>query len=359
MPAGRPGFFGLFSVGEMAQGSRGPRLSGLDAPAGLDGVQLHRPLRWLTTGHAQTIGPHLFRRAPRVPRRREVWTLPGGEVLDVVTLPDRPRRPGVILLHGLEAKADSGHMLGLLDAVQGAGWNGASIEFPSCGPSSERQTRLYHAGMTDVLHPVVARAKARWQTDTLAAIGVSLGGNVMLKFLGELGAGAPLAAAVAISVPYDLEVCARRLDAHGFFPWLYRERFLRTLRRKARRLTAGPEARLTARAVRGIRTFAAFDELVTAPLFGFASARDYWQQSSSLGFLPAIRRPTLLISARDDPFVDEACLPFDAAARNPHLTLWLSEWGGHVGFVTGSLRRPTYLAERLATDFLRSAGGLG
>ena len=312
------------------------------------------------TGHAQTILPHLFRRAPRVRRRREVWKSAENEILDVVTLlPDQPGRPGVILLHGLEASADSGHMLGLLDAVRAAGWNGVAVEFPSCGPSSARQARLYHAGMTEVLHPVVARAKERWQTDVLAAIGVSLGGNVVLKFLGELGAGAPLTAAVAISVPYDLEVCAHRLDSPGFFPWLYRERFLRALRRKARRLTAGPIARLRARSLRRIHTVAAFDELVTAPLFGFASARDYWRQSSSLGFFPAIRRPTLLVSARDDPFVDEACLPFEAAAGNPNLTLWLSEWGGHVGFVTGTVRHPIYLAERLAIDFLRTTGGLG
>jgi predicted alpha/beta-fold hydrolase len=338
-----------------------------------------RPARFIGAGDAQTMWPHFCRRVPSVDGRCEVWAIPPEgngpaaraahgpgtrpvarddlalDVLDVLVLPTRPGQPGVVLLHGLEARAESKYMRGLLAAIQAAGWNGVAVSFPSCGPSAERQRSLYHAGKTDDLAAILDRARSHWQTDVVGAIGVSLGGNVLLKYLGETGQGARLAAAVTISVPYDLGACAARLDAPGAMRWLYRERFLRSLRRKARRVAAHPAsplARLTEGEIARIRRFADFDERVTAPLFGFGDARTYWRQCSSLGFLPAIARPTLLVSARDDPFVDPECLPVGAVAANPALQLWLSERGGHVGFVSGSVLRPEFVAERLAVQFL-------
>jgi predicted alpha/beta-fold hydrolase len=356
-----------------------------------------RPARFLGAGDAQTMWPHFFRRVPSVHGTREVWAVPprgaapaprdppaspaspaarpvehddvdleGLDGLDVLVLPTRPGQPGVVVLHGLEARAESTYMRGLLAAIQAAGWNGVAVSFPSCGPSAERQRGLYHAGKTDDLAAILDRARSHWHTDVLGAIGVSLGGNVLLKYLGETGQAARLAAGVTISVPYDLAVCAARLDAPGALRWLYRERFLRSLRRKARRVAARPASPLgglTHGDIARIRTFADFDERVTAPLFGFADARAYWRQCSSLAFLPDIARPTLLVSARDDPFVDPDCLPMAAVAANPALQLWLSEQGGHVGFVSGSVLRPEFVAERLAIQFLAAhlggAGGAG
>jgi hypothetical protein len=255
-------------------------------------------------------------------------------------------------------------MRGLVHAARAAGWNALGVSFPSCGPSGDRQRSLYHAGKTDDVKGVLARARARWGTDEIAGVGVSLGGNMLLKYLGETASASELAAAVVISVPFELGICATRLDGPGFFPWLYRERFLRSLRRKALRLSgsdtnstdaagsAGLRG-LTDRSIRGIRTIKDFDERVTAPLFGFDGAADYWRRNSSRAFLPGIARPTLIISAKDDPFVGADCLPTDAVADNPHLRLWLSERGGHVGFVSGSLLRPRFVVDDLTIQFLR------
>lgn len=335
-----------------------------------------RPARFLGTGNAQTIWPHFFRRVPPlVGATHEVWPDARGQDrsqdgledgLDVVATPTRPGRPGVVLWHGLEARADSTYMRGLAHAVRAAGWNVLAVSFPSCGPSGERQRSLYHAGKTEDVKGVLARARARWGTDEIAGVGVSLGGNMLLKYLGETGGASELAAAVAISVPFDLGICAARLDGPGFFPWLYRERFLRSLRRKARRLarrdtTGAPDVApsaglrgLTDLSIAGIRTIADFDDQVTAPLFGFDDASDYWRRNSSRAFLPSIARPTLLISAKDDPFVGTDCLPTDAVAENPHVRLWLSERGGHVGFVAGSLLRPRFVVDDLTIQFLRA-----
>jgi hypothetical protein len=285
--------------------------------------------------------------------------------LDVVATPTRPGRPGVVFWHGLEAQADSTYMRGLVHATRAAGWNALGVSFPSCGPSGDRQRSLYHAGKTDDVKGVLARARARWGTDEIAGVGVSLGGNMLLKYLGETARASELAAAVVISVPFELEICAARLDGPGFFPWLYRERFLRSLRRKAGRLARGEADRtdatpsaglrgLTDRSIAGIRTIKDFDDRVTAPLFGFDGAGDYWRRNSSRAFLPGIARPTLLISAKDDPFVGTDCLPTDAVADNPFLRLWLSERGGHVGFVSGSLLRPQFVADALTIQFLRA-----
>lgn len=324
----------------------------MSQPLELPSPKAFRPARFLGAGNAQTIWPHFFRRVPPLAEAtREVWAgARDGDLLDVVMTPTRPGRPGVVVWHGLEARADSTYVRGLVHAARAAGWNALAVSFPSCGPSAERQASLYHAGKTDDVPAVLAQARARWGTEAIAGIGVSLGGNMLLKFLGETGAAAPLAAAVAISVPFDLEVCSARLDAPGLFPWLYRERFLRSLRRKAGRvrgpgIAAGDD-------LAGIRTFADFDERVTAPLFGFDGALDYWRRNSSRAFLPAIARPTLLISAKDDPFVGSDCLPTEAVAKNPFLHLWLSDHGGHVGFVAGSLLRPIFVADALTIQFL-------
>ena len=308
----------------------------------------------IRSGNAQTIWPHVFRNVPSVPLQREVWSVAQDRVIDVTLVPDKPNAPGVVILHGMEARAESGYMRGFLGACHALGWNAAAWEFPSCGPSAARQRGLYNAGRTDDMESLREQTSTRWGHPPLAVIGISLGGNVLLKWLGEQGAASRLRAAVAISVPFDLSACAKRLDAPGFFSWIYRERFLRTLRRKALREGERGAVPYTAEAVKGIRTFAEFDAVVTAPLFGFANAEDYWHRSSSVGFLPRIRRPTLLLSAKDDPFVGSAVVPYDAVRDNPFLTLWLSERGGHVGFVGGSVFHPRFIAESVALTFLQT-----
>lgn len=316
-----------------------------------------RPPAGLGSGHAQTVWAALMRPRARVSVSSEVWHTDDGDVLDVDLLPDQPGAPGVIVLHGLEGSSRTAYVRAALAELERRGWNGLALNFRSCGPSPPRGARLYHSGDTRDFAFVVARAAQRWGNPRLGALGYSLGGNALLKWLGELKDEAPIAAAVAVSVPFDLAACARALDAPGFWPRVYRGRFLRTLRRKALALAAA-HPQLDRRALAEASTFTAFDDRFTAPMNGFRDAADYWAQSSSAGFLPFVRRPTLIVAAEDDPFVPAEALPRDAIAANPALTAWISAQGGHVAFVTGSLLRPRYLAERLAFAHLdRHLGG--
>jgi predicted alpha/beta-fold hydrolase len=178
-----------------------------------------------------------------------------------------------------------------------------------------------------------------------------------VKWLGEEGDRLPpeVRAAAAISTPFDLAVCARALDAPGLMSFVYRTRFLWTLKRKALgKARRFPEA-LDASGIPALRTLLAFDDLVTAPLHGFRDAPDYYARSSSAGFLASVRVPLLLISAEDDPFVPAGALPTEAARRNPRIELEVLREGGHVGFVTGSPLRPRYYAEERALSFLAAS----
>jgi predicted alpha/beta-fold hydrolase len=303
--------------------------------------------------HAQTIWPALFRWSGPRQVVAERWPASDGETLDVELLPDRPGQPGVLVLHGLEGSSRAPYVRGLLAVIEARGWNGAAISFRSCGPTPLTGRRLYHSGDTADLPLVAERLRARWPGVPLFAVGFSMGGNIVLKWLGEEGERSPLDAAVAVSVPFDLGACATALDGPGLFPGIYRYRFLRTLRRKALAITARFPGALDAAAVRSCRTFARYDELVTAPLFGFAGAVDYWSRCSSAGFLARIQRPALLLSAEDDPIVPGATIPRAAIAANPLLDGRIFARGGHVGFVTGDWRR-SYAVDALALQFLEA-----
>ena len=313
------------------------------------------PPWWMANGHVQTVWPYFFRRVPRLDTTREVWPLPDGERLAVHLLEPAKGRPGVLLVHGLEGSAESPYVRGLLARVRAAGWNGAAFDLRSCGRLGDGELRsrtAYHAGQTDDLAGVVERLRDRWGGAPLAVVGFSLGGNMLLKWLGETSERSPLAAAVAVSVPFDLAASAARVDGPGFWSAAYRSWFLRSLRRKALTLARDLPDKLDRRQIRRCRTFADFDGAVTARLFGFASAQDYWARASAGSFLGSIRRPTLLVFAEDDPIVPAGCIPREAIAGNPALTLWLTRVGGHVGFVSGTPWRPVYAAEDAAIAFL-------
>lgn len=306
------------------------------------------PARGLGNPHLQTVWASVFRPRAQVPLAHEVWDTHDADVLDVELLPHREDRPGLLVLHGLEGSSRAKYVRGLLAGAHARGWNGAALNFRSCGPTPHRHPRTYHSGFTDDLELAARRLAERW--GRLAVAGFSLGGNVTLKWLGERGADAPAIAAVAVSVPFDLGRAAKAIDAPGFWGWVYRERFLRSLRRKA--LAAHKRhGVLDAGAVRATRSFAAFDGVVTAKLHGFRDADDYWTRSSSAQFIGAIRVPTLIVSAADDPIVPGDTIPHGAAA-NPAIDLRVTPRGGHVGFVGGSLTSPRYLAEEWALAFL-------
>jgi predicted alpha/beta-fold hydrolase len=243
---------------------------------------------------------------------------------------------------------------GLLGLAHAEGWRAVLLNFRSCSGEPNRLTRFYHSGDTGDLDEVVRMLVAREPGVVLGAVGVSLGGNVLLKWLGEQGDAAPPAVrvAVGISVPFDLEPCARVLD-QGFQRWVYTASFMRTFKQKVRAKVPVHGAFVDLAAVRRARTFAAYDRVVTAPLHGFADEVDYWRRASCGPYLARVRRPTLLISAIDDPFVPPQALP-DPAALPRHVRLEVTARGGHVGFVEGPPWRTTSWAERRAVGFVRA-----
>jgi predicted alpha/beta-fold hydrolase len=307
-----------------------------------------RPARGLESPHLQTAFAALMRsvRAPRLVRQR--WDTPDGDFVDIDFLPARAESPHVFILHGLEGSARASYVAELLRGVSRLGWGAAALNFRSCSGEPNRLPRFYHSGDIDDALFVANRLRERLR-GPLFAVGFSLGANVLLVLLARTGTEAPFRAAVAISTPYDLHGCARRLDSGNGAYSLYRWWFLRPLRRKALAMLRRYPNLYSARLVRTARGIEAFDDAVTAPLHGFSSAAEYYRRCSSGPMLAEVRRPTLLISSKDDPLAG-ALLP-DAALENPMLTPIFTEQGGHLGFVAGSTRRPEFWAEKQALEF--------
>lgn len=308
-----------------------------------------RPAWWLPGGHAQTLWASLCRPRPRPRLHRQRLELPDGDYLDLDWSPGDPQSPLVLLLHGLEGSARSSYARALVHHLTGAGMQCLVMHFRGCGGRANRLSRTYHSGETGDLDRVVRWLKRHWPRRRLAAVGFSLGGNVLLKWLGEQGARAPVDAAVAVCVPMDLAVCADRLERG--FSRLYRWRLVRGLRRKVLAKFCRRDGPLDLARVRRARGFREFDDRVTAPLHGFADAGDYYRRSSSRSFLPGVRRPTLILHAEDDPFMTSAVLPLPAEIPDA-VTLEVSPHGGHVGFVEGrgplGLAPGYWLEERIA-----------
>jgi predicted alpha/beta-fold hydrolase len=285
----------------------------------------------------------------------ERWDTPDGDFLDLQRLDAPSDRPRLVVLHGLEGSPRSHYARGLVSEASRRWWAADVIVFRSCGAEPNRALRFYHSGETTDLDLVVRRLVAAEPDRPLVFAGVSLGGNVLLKWLGERGGELPpqVAAAAAVSVPYDLARGARHIDRG--FSRVYQRRFLRTLRRKAHAKRERFPDRLRPEAIDRARSLYEFDDAVTAPVHGFRDANDYYTQSSSIHFLVRIRAPTLLLSAADDPFLPAAVLDeVRAIARgNPALSVEFVERGGHVGFISGTVPwRPFYYAEWRATEFL-------
>jgi predicted alpha/beta-fold hydrolase len=325
-----------------------------------------RPAWWLPGRHLQTLwGQVRSRRA--VPFRRERLETPDGdEILLDHAGPASGMAPRVLVIHGLEGSSYSGYVQGLLARVVRMGWGGTALNFRSCARDpvrlsrtlSNRRPRLYHSGETADLDLVVSRLSAAQRGAPLGAIGVSLGANVLLKWLGEQ-TDAPttaLAAAATISSPYDLAASARHLESG--FGRLYTRNLLATMRRKAFEVAARfPEAaaRIDGRGARAARTFFAFDDAATAPLHGFLDAADYYRRSSSLPFLATIRTPTLCVSAEDDPFVPAESVRRARAAASAAVEFVMTRRGGHVGWVSGPTPwRARYWAEEIVVKWLQS-----
>ncbi len=316
-----------------------------------------RPAWWLPGPHAQTLGARWLRSRLRVPLQRERLELPDGDFVDLDFAYRRRHaldgRPLTLVLHGLEGSARSGYALESYRRLRGRGIASLGLNFRSCSGEPNRLPRFYHSGDTDDLRFVLERLSRRFPGRRLAAIGFSLGGNVLLKLLGEEGARAAerIGAAVAVSVPFDLAAGADELNRASCR--LYRAHLLASLKRKTRQRRASLPASVDAARGLAAKTFREFDDAVTAPLHGFADAEDYYARSSSGRFLVDIAVPTLVLHSADDPFLPARCLPRDAVRTNPALTDGFTERGGHLGFVAGAAPfRGTFWAEERAARFV-------
>lgn len=302
-----------------------------------------RPAWWLPGPHLQTLWPSLFRRRPKLDLTSRRLELPDGDFLDLA-FGGEPDGPLVLVLHGLEGSLESHYAGNLLAALGRAGFRTCFLHFRGCSGEPNRLPRGYHSGETGDLQTVVAWLE-REVAPVDSAIGFSLGGNVLLKWLGERGRDAAVNRAVAVSVPFVLADADRRLQRGASRPYQRHlmQRLRQSYRDKFRRIPSPLAVN-----VESLHTFHDFDEHVTAPLHGFAGADDYYTRSSSRPYLRHIERPVLILHALDDPFMWPDSVPA-GSELSPAVTLELSRHGGHVGFVGGAVpgRARYWLEERI------------
>jgi predicted alpha/beta-fold hydrolase len=292
----------------------------------------YQPPRWLGGAHAQTIWPALALKPARPAYRRTFWDTPDGGRIALDFVDGQDGQPLVVLFHGLEGNSDSHYARALMLQVQARGWNGVVPHFRGCAGVENRLPRAYHAGDAAEIRWILQKLAIGNQT--LLATGFSLGASMLLNYLAEEGPQALPTAAAAVSAPLDLEAASRCLD-HGFNRMVYTRMFLRTLKAKAIAQLRHHPGLFDAQAILRAKTFADFDQLVTAPLHGFSSAHSYWRQSSSKQRLLKITCPTLILNARNDPFLPEQALP-GRHQVSAAIELDFPPQGGHVGFVSGS-----------------------
>jgi hypothetical protein len=310
-----------------------------------------KPAWGLSNPHVQTMWQTLFRRQPEVVTQRERFLLPDGDFLDLDWV-GYDGEPIIIVLHGIAGSIDSPYAKGMLSAVVSCGWRGVGMHFRGCSGEPNRLPRIYHSGETNDLQFLVAELQKRYPNRPIAVVGFSMGGNVLLKWLGETGDSNPVAGAVAVSVPFQLEKTADHIN-HGwqrFYQWWLLRDLRKRVADKFRKNKEGSPVNVEE--IESIQSFLDFDNRITAPLHGFADGKDYYTKSSVIQYLKNIQKPTLILHATDDPFMTPDTIA-NLNDLSPNLTLELSTTGGHVGFISGTPWKPEYWLEQRIPEFLR------
>ncbi|MEO8346343.1 MAG: alpha/beta fold hydrolase [Betaproteobacteria bacterium] len=325
--------------------------SPLPAPTGIPYVS---PL-WLPGGHAQTIYPVLLPN-PKVTYRRERIETPDGDFWLFDWLDSPPPRidvPVVVVFHGLEGSSRSHYALALMARLAALGWRGVVAHFRGCGGEANLRPRAYHSGDHAEIGAMLGAVRARVDpATTVFAFGISLGGSALLNWVGRAGADAArtISAAAAASTPLDLMASGISID-EGINRLVYVKMFLHSLKPKALAMEKRFPGMCDARRVAQATTLWQFDDAFTAPVHGFAGADDYWTRASSKPWLRDVMLPTLVINARNDPFVPAASLPH-AAQVSSAVILEQPDHGGHAGFATPPVPgRIQWLAQRVTTFF--------
>ncbi len=310
---------------------------------------------WCRNPHLQTLWPYWFRRSPSPTYRRERLELDDGDFLDLDWYDSLPHSPLVVVLHGLEGCSGSHYVRGLVDTLAHHGVRSVIMHQRGCSGTPNRLARGYHAGETLDFDAVLQRLRQREPDTALAAVGFSMGGNILLKWMGEHPATDMIETAVAVSVPFSLAEGVRRMEQG--ISRLYQWRLLSLMRRSINTKFDAMRAPIDFKDVSRIRNFFEFDDRVTAPLHGFAGAEDYYRRCSSRPFLFSIDVDTLILHALDDPMLTPAAVPTEADISGT-IRLELSRTGGHVGFVHGPLWRPRYwLDQRITRHLCRKLNG--
>lgn len=312
------------------------------------------PPRFLSNPHLQTVLPSLFRKIEGIRYQRERIDTPDRDFLDLDWSRIGSERLAIIL-HGLEGDSHRSYILGMVRTLNNNGWDALAWNFRGCSGEPNRKRRFYHSGDTDDLAGVVSHVIEKGEYSALGLIGFSLGGNVVLKYLGERGPSVhpSIKRAVAFSVPCDLRSGAMKMSESS--RRIYLIRFLRMLRKSIRAKMALMPGLIDDHGYDRIKTFKDFDERYTAPLHGFDSPEDYWEKASSKPFLTAITVPTLLVNAADDPFLAPPCYPLEEAEVSESFFLEIPRHGGHVGFLAFN-EKGEFWSESRAVSFLSDRG---
>lgn len=300
-------------------------------------------------GHVQTIYPALFRKVSHVAYLRKRIETPDRDFLDLDWSVGGSDSLAIIS-HGLEGNSHRAYVKGMVRAMNQEGIDALAWNFRGCGGEPNRRLRLYHNGVIDDLHTVIAHAASSYTNIFL--IGFSMGGNLTLLYLGKQAESVPEAVkgSISFSVPCDLTDGSTALERRT--NTLYMKRFLKLLHEKVKTKQSQFPQDINDRNYHQLKTFRDFDGRYTAPIHGFASAEDYWRQCSCRPWLERIQVPTLIVNALDDPFLEGGCYPVEECANNPHTTLEITRDGGHVGFVALN-RKGRYWSEERAVKFIR------
>lgn len=311
-----------------------------------------KPAWWLPGPHLQTLWPTIARKYSKsIPFATERVELPDGDFLDLSWVRKNERGPIILLLHGLEGSVQSPYAKGMMHAIYHNQWRCVLMHFRGCSGEPNRLARGYHSGETGDVAFIVNVLKERELDTPIAAVGYSLGGNVLLKWLGETGSQNPLCAAVAVSVPFELHKAANRIQQG--FSRLYQRHFLKCLYSRLSYKFEHYPAPFELPPFMDVNTIWEFDDKVTAPLHGFVSAKEYYEKCSSRQFLKKIKVPTLVLQSEDDPFMTPDVIPEDHELSHA-IQLEVYQNGGHVGFVGGKVPwRPEYWLEERVPKFFK------
>lgn len=310
-----------------------------------------KPAWWLHNPHLQTLWPAICRRSVKLELERERFELPDGDFVDLDWVHRQKEGPLVLILHGLEGSIESHYAKGMMQSIAQQGWRGVFMHFRGCSGEPNRLPTAYHSGETSDVGYVIKTLCERERDACLAAIGFSMGGNILLKWLGETSWQNPLKAAIAVSVPFELHKIAIRIQQgfSKFYQWYFIKCLRERLTHKFKKVPTPLDPTLLHR----VTTMYDFDDKITAPLHGFSSVKEYYSMASSRQYLRTIRIPTLILHAKDDPFMSADVIP-EMKELSPAVTMEISETGGHVGFISGKYPwRPQYWLEQRAPEFLK------